>query len=976
MLRAILCSTALSVLLSCTGALASGADPCGPPAPQGDPRTELRSLGCLTAVAAVDPDRRVRWRERIERAFRVLYEDLLKRPFSDEEVSFWVELYRLAARFYPRRMTLRGEAPIPLTVVNAHHHSVPFWIERSKETSLGTLLHFDTHSDTDSIPRPGDVQRAVEHIRVGSELERSWHVLAHAVHRNSMPVSGAVLAAGVEDVVWAKPSWVHEPAELGPLRFFYGRPKGSADDRPFDVLRREGALLAAFRGQGKDRFSLYYDPADNGDLWLPRRERELATWAVAHEHDRPHALHYDHLHPIRFSISGADSGGGLAQKLSGEQFVLDIDLDYFVNVGHDSERTDSPPSHGQRLLRTTPDVPSSAAVFAADELQATLLSGERELIEGRIARFRDTLWELRRAGKKPTIVSIADSAHLPFGGARQAEEGPGFVPPVHAYWVNERVLSVIREVFEHSGDPPPAPASPQRARIVPAGSREAEDGLWRAFFWVLAAARQNREAEHVGAYLLLLHALALYAPEAALREAADAAARIQAATLLTPSALQASVTKGREALAETLRRAALGQLYGAGEAELAAKGAAWLARGHRREVTVDVGEESRPLSPVAAVRGLGYAALVGEEEARALSFLRSLQASDGGFGASSLPEIERALLALLAVRGLLPAAPPAERTLPDRRPLWPDIPVTRGERDDALLRGTLFAVARLGEKLTPEESIEALLLLGTVLRFEAPEAARRVAAQAAKRFGSRLPQRLEEILRGTRSVGALARFADAARAFATVGVPAPAISAELATALLASAPREQPADRASLAAEAHRAATWGYFIARLGGPATAFSEGYERALRVTPFARQAYARDPKSFAAEFSAVHAVLLAGSGGLRAPLRRRYFPEEWAFLEASFGEVHEGGRAELVACLLEARRAAGADGSSARERSLAWQLLHDQSPDGSWGREKPEDDRLAVTWSALAALGDVKRDPSDPVVRRAQAILAARK
>jgi hypothetical protein len=967
----------LAAACGSSGRIASSA--CGDLGPAGDVRAQLRVLDCLTAVAALDTARQKDLRPRIQRGFRQAYRDLLREPMVESVLAEWTELYRLQSRFYPRTETLGGKDDVPITFVNAHHFSVPFWIRRSQETALGTLVHFDTHSDTEPVARPDDVRRAVGNIRAGRDLEKSWHLIAHAVYRNSMPVTAAVLAAGITEVIWAKPSWATEPVDFHSQAFFYARPKGALDPRPLSSLEAQGphAFAAAFRAQTTDFFQMSYDAEDNEGRWLPRAEREVETWTVATK--RPHEKHYERVTPIRFSVLTTDRAAGASQlpmAVRGERFVLDIDLDYFVNLGSEVEVTDDRPSFGQRVLRREDQPEGALGIFQLQRLRAAGIAAERAIIERRIESFREVLLALRRAGKRPSIVSIADSANLPFTSFREGQERSEFVPPHHATSVHERVVAVIREVFgdgPKGGEATPAPRPhppPGRGAPVFEATHEAHGAvldpvgksLVSAVAWATGAASSYRETPHLSTYLLVLRAIAAHGPEVGIRRMAREAARIHAAAL-DPRTLGPLMEAQAEAVEESLRRIHFARHYGAPEAEVALAAARWMAGAVRLQGEPDIDRDSSPLKPSEALTLLGLKRTFSDLQEPSLADLFvGLQATDGGYGPSEMPAPARAAYSLLAVRALLGLLPTAALPEPDTKPLWAGYPVREGDLQRALLRATLFLLAHLGENPSTEDAVDALFALRTAARARGTPEAARIARLAGRMLASRVAPKATLVLATLADPELLASFADLCRVLADFEVDIRSLREALA-ARVALHPREKvlgvPARGRLAYGQVFPLVARSYALDELGIPGFSFSEALQRALPLTGAAT--FTTEQAELMNRFNAVAHVLLTSSGHRRVALDRAHYPGEWAFLEQITLEALASRRADMVSTLLEATRILGETGEAPRYRNLVWQLLHDQNPDGSWGRTEPTDARLRTTWAAISALADL--EPGEP-------------
>jgi hypothetical protein len=963
----------------------SRAGPCGDLGKRGDARAQLRVLDCLTAIAASRADKTAALDAEIQRGFREVYEDLCRKPMLTDDVGAWIELYRLWARFYPREEKLAGDTPIAF--VNAHHYSVPHWVKRSLETPLGTLVHFDTHSDMEGIPRVDDVRRAVVDLREGRNRDRAWHVLAHAAYRNSMPVTGAVLMANVREVVWAKPGWATDPVEFFRRAFFYARPKDFADARPLEALEAQGGFDAAFRAQITDFFVLHYDPADNEGRHLPRREREVETWLLTDAKTRPHDEHFDPIAEIRLSVLTTDrpaaADAELVRAISGEKFVLDIDLDYFVNQGAGAEQeiTDDPASFGERALQRKEDPDSGLTAFRMAHVKAAGYAAERSIIERRIRRFLRTLKALKAAGKTPSIVSIADSANLPFSAREAGQEHSEFVPPHHAYWVHERVTAAIREVFGDGapsgiGDTPiaaPTPNPPGRTDMpIVAASHSAVDKvrstlretLYGAVAWAAGAATTYAKTPLLSAPLLMLHAIARHGPDPWLRRAARAACEVHARMTLEPSVLLYTFRPSRTDVDEMLRRIAFAQRYGGTEWEVSLAAVRHLAKltGFPHEPDIDA--ETNPLKPSVALATLGLRrAFAAGQEANLVDVFLGSQATDGGFTIADMPAMTRAMYGLAAVRAILSLLETPELPKPAAEPLWPGAPVSRQTIDDAILRGVLFTLSVIGELPATDIAIDALLSLRAASRLVGVEGASQLATIAGRLLAGRIAVRVpallatahepDQMLAVTELGNALVHFGlDAAAIRETIGARARLLPREKVLGLAEPGP---PRDYGG----AFRAVARSAILAEMGVPGFSFEAALRAALPLT--GRATVSADTAEFIDRFNAVTHVVLTASGHGRVKLDRARYGGEWRFVEAAYEEVLAGRRPDMIASLLEVRRLLGEPERSPRVRDLVWQLLHEQNADGSWGRKTPEDQRLRMTWAVISALGDAV--PSAP-------------
>ena len=334
-----------------------------------------RMLGAARRSAAPLPH--------VRRAKEVLY---AANPCWLDSRQLWIEIQEQVARTYEAHnesMCASATPPSapPVVYVIQHQHAVRLWaqIKRRRKLPMLPVLHVDSHPDMNPIHYP----------------YRKCHEI------------GSVLPCALRERVtdrlaWVMPKWVQEHEEVG----HWGGAMVHCSARRGGKCEKDAVEWENMCKRRKQYFLATDVPADD---------------AAAEFH--AHATTIDGVPgcakgtsiPFEYTTVKPRASHQLASYL-GPQYILDIDLDFFVTNGYDESDyrefdlpstlrvLDGPTEQGSsRLFEDQPSMDVAKA-----------LRKEVAAIRRRVRTFAAFIRGLHERGSTPAIVSISDSAPVTF----------------------------------------------------------------------------------------------------------------------------------------------------------------------------------------------------------------------------------------------------------------------------------------------------------------------------------------------------------------------------------------------------------------------------------------------------------------------------------------------------------------------------------------------------------------------------------
>ncbi|HAA56158.1 MAG TPA: hypothetical protein DCE42_15445 [Myxococcales bacterium] len=401
----------------------------------------FRELDCLVTFRRAFPKKAKGLNTIILAKFTKLHRRLRKESVDWRTVARWKFLYLLSTKMYKVRNQWAKNAEIPVYRVNGHHLAMPFWLKESMRRKVGPLFHLDTHNDMRAVPSPKDVLEAVRKLKANRDTKNAWHTIAHAIYDCAMPVAGGVLTVGYKQVVWGKPSWNGYP-EFVNRSFFFARPKSGvpAAILPPDLKGKSKAKkMREFKSMEAKRshFRLYYDKLK--ERGLPGFERQDA-WVEIQPKQRPVKDKFELFRPFTFTIlttdqpidsHGRGTGGSTFQKLLKAipkgRFTLDLDLDYFASIDSADDF--------KRKAGSDPD-------WDLDKF-----AKGRKILKKHLSNFHNLLIALKRNGRIPAVITIADSTYMTIAFDRIAQGQSEYTPIEHTAHIGREVRKIFHKVY-------------------------------------------------------------------------------------------------------------------------------------------------------------------------------------------------------------------------------------------------------------------------------------------------------------------------------------------------------------------------------------------------------------------------------------------------------------------------------------------------------------------------------------------------
>ena len=290
----------------------------------------------------------------------------------------WDELHDRMVYYYDYLNKRNLSNNIPLFCTTLHNEAVKWWLEAKKRNKFsGTLIHFDTHDDM-GLPDTSEYL-----LKNGKTLNENG-IIKGACGQIYWPVTCILLSKQVDHVIWALPKWVYD------------------DDKGFNqVLVCQGDSIEYLRSkkEEKDKFRL------DGDVSVVDEE-DLNPTLYTFYH--PHKLN-------RLKLATKTGWRKLEKIMTTNNFVLDIDLDFFVTNGDKVSltryRKDFMDLESTGRVHGLPGKTNPRTLYDDDKGRsfAKQLKAEVKLIKKRVEIFLNGLEMLKDNGIKPSCINLSDS---------------------------------------------------------------------------------------------------------------------------------------------------------------------------------------------------------------------------------------------------------------------------------------------------------------------------------------------------------------------------------------------------------------------------------------------------------------------------------------------------------------------------------------------------------------------------------------
>lgn len=349
-----------------------------------------------------------------------IYEYLMQNRNHVRHYKYWVRLYSLSTHLYRKENYKRYIGKLPVYKMTKHNFALSNWIDVLLDNNCRTIFHFDTHADMNFIYDSDKLLSKFKQIDKKRNVKPHIKDLEKLVWDIGSPVTGLLYYLsqyGNNDVkvLWGIPRWIPEK-QLSPVEDVYNKPfqekklyiKDYSDEKSieYSVNKKNSLMEFDFRTQRFDGLKKYNEA-------------------------------------IKF--------------LNKRDFILDIDLDYFVSNGTPYNRIE--------YLESTYDVASDKRVsnkffsimektprdpFESDEYLKYVKDTEAEIkaIELRVKNFINGLKHMKKQGLVPIAITISDSTSVDFSNCGGCHSNYNeYVPQNYALWLHKLVCMGLEHVY-------------------------------------------------------------------------------------------------------------------------------------------------------------------------------------------------------------------------------------------------------------------------------------------------------------------------------------------------------------------------------------------------------------------------------------------------------------------------------------------------------------------------------------------------
>ena len=330
----------------------------------------------------------------------------------------WDELHDRMVYYYDFLNKENLNYKIPLFRETLHNEMVKWWLDCKKKGKIdGPIIHFDTHDDL-GLPNPKQLldkngKLNEDKVRKGACGKIFW------------PITCMLLSKGIDHVIWAMPKWVYDD--------------NAGFNQTLVVYKNNEMLFLRPKGQKKDNFYL------NGDIEID----------YSNELQNTKTFKFFHNHRLdRIKVTTKTEWKKLSKLINQDNFILDIDLDFFVCNGDkyslSSYRKNFNDLESHNRVHGMPVIIEPRKAYA-DEISKTYqknLNKELSIIQKRIKKFLEGLYSLQQLGITPCCISISDSTPSFFSGNNtRAVFTNHYTPKYFVPIIHDLLISGMKKIY-------------------------------------------------------------------------------------------------------------------------------------------------------------------------------------------------------------------------------------------------------------------------------------------------------------------------------------------------------------------------------------------------------------------------------------------------------------------------------------------------------------------------------------------------
>ena len=292
---------------------------------------------------------------------------------------------------------------IPIIQISKHHHAVE-WIYKYIKQDIGTILHIDSHADLNPmINKSNFLEKFMKSENITKKQYQKFYKYINDI--------GCVLVPMLlpyeknNGIVWMTPDWVTEP---------FNNSK---------VYLKKNDDYVYYYGGSCPKYTIKEDDIDYEDG--------------------------DKI--VNFTTSNVKYMNKVLHKIS-NNYVLNLDLDYFVTFGSPSYGTEGNDAISDS--RTLLDLGFTMKNFQEFEYKNIELENEIKLIKKRIDDFLIIIKLLKKMGKQPKIIIICDSTMINYSIynekfiKNESELIHEYTPKYLCFWIHNLIVKNLKKILD------------------------------------------------------------------------------------------------------------------------------------------------------------------------------------------------------------------------------------------------------------------------------------------------------------------------------------------------------------------------------------------------------------------------------------------------------------------------------------------------------------------------------------------------
>jgi hypothetical protein len=346
--------------------------------------------------------------------FDKLFSILKKRNKYGIDKDLWTLLYYHSIYFYSKVEKIGN---IPTTLVTKHNHILSFYMKQNIGKLNTTIVHFDTHPDMNSVKNSYTLP-ILNKKYVDSKDEKYIEECQKIVWDIGSAISGVLLTTGIQNYVWCMPEWI--PDSNVSTTFF---------------LKNNKKTIGMYTNDEKFRNDELVDITYSKNF----KGKDDKLYIKLQTHVRKNKIINE-----------------IIEQTVDNNYILDIDLDYFVCNGRKLNKTeyyrepyDLSSSHRTKTIVINEDNPRNFYEKGDGlDIFEKELQSEIKLINKRMKFFISLIKELKHRGYTPSHISICDSTNILTSICYKCNSlSNGYVPTFFALYIHDYIYNGLKDIF-------------------------------------------------------------------------------------------------------------------------------------------------------------------------------------------------------------------------------------------------------------------------------------------------------------------------------------------------------------------------------------------------------------------------------------------------------------------------------------------------------------------------------------------------